>query len=97
MCSFLNVTQFRWGVNLILFSLFLFFNLAALFNSSPLNAPGSNGRRGRNAHNGVKRKLTAAAEEEEENRPVLRNIHRFQGCWFFSSSVISCYFLFSMQ
>lgn len=70
---------------------FSFFNLAALFNSSPPNAPGGNGRRGRNAHNGVKRKLAAAAAaEEEENRPVLRNIHRFQGCRFFSSSVISC-------
>lgn len=70
------------GVGWILFFslFFFFFNLAALFNSSPPNAPGGNGRRRRNAHNGVKWKLAAAAEEEEENRPVLRNIHRFQGC-----------------
>lgn len=45
----------QMGVNLILFSL-SFFNLAALFKSSPSNTVGVHRRRGRNAHNRVKRK-----------------------------------------
>lgn len=43
-------------MNLILFSFFKNFNLAALCKSSPLNALGVHSMRGRNAHNRVKRK-----------------------------------------